>query len=130
LIEPLNTRDVPGFFLSQSAQALSVIEATKSDNVWLQYDVYHMQVMQGYLVEDIRRCFPRIAHIQVADNPGRHQPGTGEINYPFLLRQIDQLGYTGWIGCAYEPLGTTREALAWLHAYRRGTFASSGGSFT
>jgi hydroxypyruvate isomerase len=122
LIEPLNTRDVPRFFLSQSAQALAIIDATSSNNVWLQYDVYHMQVMQGYLVEDIRRCFPKIAHFEVADNPGRHEPGTGEIDYPFVLRQIEQLGYTGWIGCEYQPLGTTRDALAWLHAYRRGSF--------
>ena len=120
LIEPINTRDVPGFFLSQSAQALSVIEATQSDNVWLAYDVYHMQVMQGYLVEDIRRCFPKIAHFQIADNPGRHQPGTGEIDYGVVLRLIEQLGYTGWVGCEYTPVGTSRDAVAWLHTYRRG----------
>lgn len=123
LIEPLNTRDVREYFLNQSAQALAIIDATGADNVWLQYDVYHMQVMQGYLVEDIRRCFSKIAHFQVADNPGQHQPGTGDIDYPRVLREIEQLGYTGWIGCAYEPLGTSRDALAWLHAYRRGAFA-------
>lgn len=122
LIEPLNTRDTPHFFLSQSAQALAIIEATGSENLRLQYDVYHMQVMQGYLVEDIRRCLPMIAHVQIADNPGRHQPGTGEIDYRVVLRLFDQLGYTGWIGCEYHPLGTTQEALAWLDAYRRGTF--------
>jgi len=122
LIEPINTRDVPHFFLSQSAQALAIIEATGSDNLRLQYDVYHMQVMQGYLVEDIRRCFSKIEHFQIADNPGRHQPGTGEIDYRVVLRLIDQLGYTGWIGCEYQPLGTTRDALTWLDAYRRGTF--------
>jgi hydroxypyruvate isomerase len=123
LIEPLNTREVPDFFLNQSAQALDIIDATGSENVWLQYDVYHMQVMQGYLVEDIRRCFSRIAHFQVADNPGRHQPGTGDIDYPRVFREIELLRYAGWIGCAYEPLGTSRDALAWLRAYRRGAFA-------
>jgi hydroxypyruvate isomerase len=122
LIEPLNTRDVPGNLLSQSAQALAIIADTGSANVRLQYDVYHMQVMQGYLVEDIRRCLPKIGHFQVADNPGGHQPGTGEIDYPYLLGQIEKLGYTGWIGCAYQPLGTSREALTWLNAYRGGTF--------
>jgi hydroxypyruvate isomerase len=123
LIEPINTRDVPHFFLSQSAQALAVIEATKSDNVWLDYNVYHMQVMQGYLVEDVRRCMPKIAHFHIADNPGRRRPATGEIDYPSLLRQIDQLGYTGWIGCEDQPTGTRREALPWLRERRRDTFA-------
>ncbi len=122
LIEPINTRDRPGFFLSQSSQALGVIEAVGSNNLWLQYDVYHMQVMQGYLGEDIRRCLPKIAHVQIADNPGRHQPGTGEINYPSLLRHLERLGYAGWVGCEYDPLGTTQESLAWLEAYQRGAF--------
>jgi hydroxypyruvate isomerase len=121
LIQPINTRDVPHYFLSQSAQALAVIEATKSDNVWLDYDVYHMQVMQGYLVEDVRRCLPKIAHFHIADNPGRRRSTTGGIDYPSLLREIDQLGYTGWIGCEDQPIGARREALPWLH--RRGPFA-------
>ena len=122
LIEPLNTRDVPGSFLSQSTQGLAMIEATGSENVGLAYDIYHIQVMQGYLVEDIRRCFPRIAHFQIADHPGRHQPGTGDIDCGLVLRLIERLGYTGWVGCEYQPLGSTHESLAWLSAYRRGAF--------
>lgn len=118
LIEPINTRDMPGFYLCKSAQALAILDAVGS-NVWLQYDVYHMQVMQGDLVRDIERCLPRIAHVQIADNPGRNEPGTGEINYPFVLRSLERLGYTGWIGCEYKPRGATLEGLEWRDAYRR-----------
>lgn len=119
LIEPMNTRDEPHFFLSQSAQALGILDATGSDNVRLLYDVYHMQVMQGYLVEDVRRCYPKIGHFHIADSPGRHQPGTGDIDYPVLLREIERLGYSGWIGCEYQLTGASREALGWLHAFWR-----------
>jgi hydroxypyruvate isomerase len=119
LIEPINTRDMPGFFLSSSAQALAVIEAVGSPNLWLQYDVYHMQVMQGDLARDIERCLPKVAHVQIADNPGRHEPGTGEIHYPFVLAWLERLGYTGWVGCEYHPETTTEAGLAWLSAYRR-----------
>jgi len=122
LIEPLNTRDVPGSFLSQSTQALAMIEATGSQNIGVAYDIYHIKVMQGYLVEDNRRCFPRIGHFQNADHPGRHQPGTGDIDCALVLRLIDRLGYSGWIGCEYQPLGSTLESLAWLQAYRHGAF--------
>jgi hydroxypyruvate isomerase len=118
LIEPINGRDMPGFYLQTSAQALAVMNAVGSDNLWLQYDVYHMQVMEGDLARGIERCLPRIAHIQIADNPGRHEPGTGEINYAFLLPHIDRLGYTGWVGCEYLPAGGTEQGLAWLSAYR------------
>jgi len=119
LIEPINGRDMPGYYLQTSAHALRVIEAVASDNLWLQYDVYHMQIMEGDLARGIERCLPRVGHIQIADNPGRHEPGTGEINYSFLLPHIDRLGYTGWIGCEYRPLAGTREGLGWLSPYRR-----------
>jgi hydroxypyruvate isomerase len=118
LIEPINGRDMPGFHLQTSAQALSVIHAVGSNNLWLQYDVYHMQVMEGDLARGIERCLPHIAHIQIADNPGRHEPGTGEINYAFLLPHIDGLGYTGWIGCEYLPAAGTEQGLGWLLPYR------------
>jgi hydroxypyruvate isomerase len=118
LIEPINGRDMPGFFLQRSAQALAVIDAVASDNLQLQYDVYHMQVMEGDLARGIERCLPRIGHIQIADNPGRHEPGTGEINYAFLLPYIERLGYTGWVGCEYRPAAGTREGLSWLDPYR------------
>lgn len=117
LIEPINTRDMPGFHLCRSEQALDVIEAVGSPNLWLQFDIYHMQVMQGDLWRSIERCWPRIAHFQVADNPGRHEPGTGEISYPFLLRQIERQGYTGWIGCEYRPREGTVSGLSWIDPY-------------
>jgi len=118
LIEPINTRDMPGFFLCHSDQALAVCEAVGSPNLWLQYDIYHMQVMEGDLARGIDKCWSRIAHFQVADNPGRHEPGSGEIAYSFLLRQIEERGYTGWIGCEYHPRTTTLAGLPWLDAFR------------
>ena len=117
LIEPCNTRDIPGFYLNRTEQAVDIIEAVGSDNLFLQYDIYHMQVMEGDLAPTIERQFARIAHIQLADHPGRHEPGTGEINYPFLFRFIDGLGYKGWIGCEYRPKATTVEGLGWLKPY-------------
>jgi len=118
LIEPINTRDMPGFFLCHSAQALALCEAVGSPNLWLQYDIYHMQVMEGDLAHGIDKCWSRIAHFQVADNPGRHEPGSGEIAYPFLFRHIEHRGYTGWIGCEYHPRTTTLAGLHWLDAFR------------
>jgi hydroxypyruvate isomerase len=118
LIEPCNTRDIPGFYLNRSAQALDVMAAVASDNLWLQYDIYHMQVMEGDLAPTIERILPRIGHMQLADNPGRHEPGTGEINYPFLFGHIDRIGYEGWIGCEYKPAASTLAGLDWIGPYR------------
>jgi len=114
LIEPINTRDMPGFYLNRTQQALDIIREVGSDNLFLQYDIYHMQVMEGDLAPTIERHLGSIAHMQLADTPGRHEPGTGETNYPFLFRHIDRLGYAGWIGCEYKPLTTTTEGLGWL----------------
>ncbi len=105
LIEPINTRDIPGFYLTGTQQALEVIDATGSNNIGLQYDIYHMQIMEGDLATTIETNLSRIDHMQLADNPGRHEPGTGEINYPFLFGFIDKLGYDGWIGCEFKPAG-------------------------
>jgi hydroxypyruvate isomerase len=121
LIEPINTRDIPGFFLCHTAQALEIIAEVGSANLFLQYDVYHMQVMEGDLATTLQRNIDRIAHLQIADNPGRHEPGTGEINYDFLFDFIDRLGYTGWIGCEYKPAATTDAGLAWMT--RRASYA-------
>jgi hydroxypyruvate isomerase len=118
LIEPINTFDMPGFFLSGTRQAIDIIDETGSANVFLQYDVYHMQRMEGELAHTIKSNLARIRHLQIADNPGRHEPGTGEINYPFLFRHIDHLGYDGWIGCEYKPATSTAAGLSWLAAYR------------
>jgi hydroxypyruvate isomerase len=113
LLEPINRRDMPGFLVHRSDQALEIIAAAACDNLYLQYDIYHAQVSEGDLARRIADHFPRIAHMQLADNPGRHEPGTGEINFPFLLSHIDRLGYDGWIGCEYIPCGGTEASLAW-----------------
>src|ERR1700676_350947 len=117
LIEPCNTRDIPGFFLNRSQPAIELIEAVGSDHLFLQYDIYHMQVMEGNLAPTIERHLGRIGHLQLADNPGRHEPGTGEINYPFLFDFIDRLGYSGWIGCEYKPANSTVPGLGWIGPY-------------
>ncbi len=117
LIEPINTRDIPGFFLTTTRQAEGILDRVGSSNLYIQYDLYHMQVMQGDLIPTYTRLKDRIAHIQVADNPGRNEPGTGEINYPFVLGEIDRLGYDGWIGCEYKPKNGTTAGLGWMKSY-------------
>ncbi|MGC4024033.1 MAG: hydroxypyruvate isomerase [Mesorhizobium sp.] len=114
LIEPINTLDIPGFFLTTSRQALAVMDKVGSDNLYLQYDIYHMQIMEGDLARSIEKNLARIAHIQLADNPGRHEPGTGEINYPFLYDHLDRIGYSGWVGAEYKPRSGTVEGLDWF----------------
>lgn len=118
LIEPINTRDIPGFFLKRTKQALDLIDRVGSSNLYLQYDIYHMQIMEGDLARTIEANLPRIAHVQLADNPGRNEPGTGEINYPFLFGHLDAIGYGGWVGCEYKPKTTTAEGLGWLAPHR------------
>ena len=117
LIEPINTFDIPGFFVSGTRQGLALIDETGSDNLFLQYDIYHMQRMEGELAQTIRTHLPRIAHIQLADNPGRNEPGTGEINYRYLLALLDTLGYQGWVGCEYKPRAATVDGLSWRAAH-------------
>jgi hydroxypyruvate isomerase len=117
LIEPINTRDIPGFYLCHTKQALEIIDIVASPNLLLQYDIYHMQVMEGDLATTIARESRRIGHFQLADNPGRHEPGSGEIHYPFLLQCIEKLGYTGWIGCEYKPRTSTTAGLGWARQY-------------
>ena len=119
LIEAINTRDMPGFFLTNTKQAVGLIEEIGSNNIFVQYDVYHMQIMEGDLTRTIEANLPRIAHIQIADNPGRNEPGTGEINYPFLFRMLDAIGYQGWVGCEYKPAGKTADGLGWFAPYAR-----------
>jgi hydroxypyruvate isomerase len=118
LIEPINTRDIPGFFLTRSAQALGLIEEVGSGNLFVQYDIYHMQIMEGDLARTIETNLSHIAHVQLADNPGRHEPGTGEIAYPFLFGHLDRIRYSGWVGCEYKPLTETLAGLGWFEAYR------------
>ncbi len=120
LLEPINTRDVPGFFVSRTDHALRIMDAVGGDNLFLQYDFYHVQIMQGDLTPTFDRLQHRIGHVQIADHPGRHEPGTGEIAYDFVLGHLDARGYAGWVGCEYKPLGNTRSGLGWLSRWRGG----------
>jgi hydroxypyruvate isomerase len=117
LIEPINPRTVPGFFLNTSREAEAIIEAAGVDNLAIQYDLFHMQIVEGDLAMTVERLLPKIGHMQLADVPGRHEPGTGEINFPWLLAHIDRLGYSGWMGCEYNPQGETVAGLTWARPY-------------
>lgn len=114
LIEPINTYDIPGFYLNRTDQALAILDEVGAANAFVQYDIYHAQRMEGELAATLQRHLARIAHIQIADNPGRHEPGTGEIHYPYLFAHLDRIGYRGWVGCEYKPAGQTVDGLAWL----------------
>lgn len=118
LVEFLNDKDIPGFHLVRTQDTLDLLTVIGHSNLWLQYDIYHAQKMEGNLTETISNNLDRIAHIQLADNPGRHEPGTGEINFPNLFRAIDNAGYKGWIGCEYIPAGLTEDGLGWLEIYK------------
>ena len=119
LIEPINTRDIPGFWLCRTSQALSILDEVGSANLGLQFDAYHMQIMEGDLARTLEANRSRIGHVQIADNPGRHEPGTGEIHYPFLFAHLDRIGYAGWVGCEYKPATTTEAGLGWFEPWRR-----------
>ena len=116
LIEPINTFDIPGFYLTGTAQAVALLDEVGADNAFVQYDIYHAQRMEGELAATMQKQLARIGHIQLADNPGRNEPGTGEINYPFLFAHLDRIGYAGWIGCEYKPATTTQAGLGWRQA--------------
>lgn len=117
VIEAINHFDIPGFFLSRTEQVIRLIEEVGMPNVYAQYDIYHAQRQEGELAATLRKYIAKIGHIQIADNPGRHQPGTGEINYPFIFREIDALGYQGYIGLEYVPSPDTKASLAWISEY-------------
>lgn len=118
LIEPINRFDIPGFYLDTVEKAASIIKEVGHDNLFIQYDLYHQQRTGGELIGTFERHRDRIAHVQLADNPGRHEPGTGEIAWPFVFAALDALGYDGWIGCEYKPRTTTEEGLGWFAAGR------------
>ncbi|MBS0442026.1 MAG: hydroxypyruvate isomerase [Proteobacteria bacterium] len=119
LIEPINTYDIPGFFLNRTAQALAIMDEVGADNLFLQYDIYHAQRSEGELAATLAKHLARIAHVQIADNPGRNEPGTGEINYAFLFAHLARIGYRGFVGCEYKPATSTEAGLAWLEQARR-----------
>ena len=114
LVEPINTKDQPRFLLHTSSQGMRAISDAGHPNVKLQYDFYHMQIMEGDLVETFAKLLPSIGHVQFADTPGRNEPGTGEISYPFIFRRLDELGYEGWAGAEYNPSGRTEDSLDWF----------------
>ena len=116
LIEPLNTRDVPGYFLTSQAEAQGIIETVGASNLKLQLDLYHCQIMEGDLATHLRDYADIVGHIQIAGVPARHEPNVGEINYPYLFDVLDDIGYQGWVGCEYRPRGGTVEGLGWLKA--------------
>jgi hydroxypyruvate isomerase len=118
LLEPLNTRDNPGYFLTGTAQARRIIEKVGSGSVFLQYDVYHMQIMEGFLAETIKANLDLIGHFQIGGVPGRHEPDeTQEVNYTYVLGLIDHLAFEGWVGCEYHPRAGTVEGLAWARPW-------------
>jgi hydroxypyruvate isomerase len=118
LIEPINRFDVPGFVLQRSDDALALMDEVGAPNLKLQYDVYHQQRTEGELAATIERLLPRIGHIQVADNPGRHEPGTGEIHWPYLFAHLDRIGYDGHVGCEYKPAAGTEAGLGWMERFQ------------
>jgi hydroxypyruvate isomerase len=117
LIEPINTRDIPGYYLNRQQQALDLIADTGADNVRVQMDLYHCQIVEGDVATKIRRYVGEVGHMQIAGVPERHEPSIGEVNYPYLFRLIDELGYAGWIGCEYRPKADTSAGLGWLAPY-------------
>lgn len=118
VIEPINRRDIPGYFLSRTTTARRVIESVGADNLGLQFDLYHRQVTDGDLVHAIRDYADITRHVQIANPPDRTQPGDGEINYEKIFQEIRDVGFEGWIGCEYRPRGTTKDSLAWFEPYR------------
>lgn len=117
VVEPINTYDVPGFWLNRTEQAIAVLDEVGADNAFVQYDLYHAQRMEGELCGTLTRRLDRIGHVQIADNPGRHEPGTGEVNWAHVLGHLDRIGYTGWVGCEYKPAGRTEDGLGWMAAF-------------
>jgi len=117
VIEPLNPRDAPGYLLRTQEQGAAIVAAIGHDRLGLQFDIYHCQIAQGDVTKRLEALMPVIDHMQLADVPGRHEPGTGEIGWDFVFRRIDECGYAGWIGCEYNPLGATVAGLSWRERY-------------
>ena len=117
LVEAVNTRDRAGYLIHTTEQALDIVSRADHPNLAVEYDIYHMQIMEGDLVQTIEQNLAKIGHIQFADTPGRQEPGTGEINFPFLFEAIDKMGYTGWLAAEYSPRGKTEDGLNWMQPY-------------
>jgi len=117
VIEPINHRDIPGYYLNTTRQAIALIDRIGAPNLKLQLDLYHCQITEGDLVHHIRSLAGRFSHVQIAGNPDRNEPDKGEVNYDYVLQELDRTGYDGWIGCEYRPKAGTREGLAWARPY-------------
>ena len=117
VIEPINRRDMPGYFLNTQAQGAAIVEAIGRDRLGLQFDVYHCQTTEGDVTKRMELHLPVIAHMQIADVPARNEPGTGEIGWKYVFRRMDELGYTGWVGCEYRPKADTVEGLGWRQEF-------------
>lgn len=117
VIEPINRRDMPGYFLNTQARGAAVVEAIGRDRIGLQFDVYHVQVTEGDITRRMEQFMPVIAHMQIADVPDRNEPGTGEIGWRYVFRRMDELGYQGWVGCEYRPAGATEAGLGWRERF-------------
>lgn len=117
-IEPINTRDIPGYFLNTTDQAIAILDAVGAPNVGLQFDIYHVQIMEGDLTRRLERLAGRIAHIQLAGVPERHEPDRSEVDLAHAMAVLDRIGYAGWVGCEYRPAGRTADGLGWFDAYR------------
>jgi hydroxypyruvate isomerase len=119
MIEPINSRiDMPGYWLDDVEKGFRLLRVVDRNNVKLQYDIYHAQIIAGDLARTLEANIDQIGHIQVADNPGRHEPGTGEVNYPYLFDLLDRLGFNGWVGCEYKPKAGTEAGLEWFNSTR------------
>jgi hydroxypyruvate isomerase len=116
LVEAVNTYDIPGFFLTRSSEVVRLLDEVSAPNLKIQHDLYHAQRMEGNLVPTLRELLPRIGHVQIADPPERHQPGTGELNFTYILEALDEAGYTGHVGLEYRPLGPTVDSLLWIES--------------
>jgi hydroxypyruvate isomerase len=117
VIEPINHRDMPGYFLNTQAQGAAIVEAIGRDRMGLQFDVYHVQITEGDITKRMEQFMPVIAHMQIADVPARNEPGTGEIGWSYVFRRMDELGYQGWVGCEYRPAGETVAGLGWREQF-------------
>lgn len=118
LIEPINTRSIPGYFLNHQAEAHAILAELDKPNLKVQMDFFHAQIMDGDLAAGFQRFQPGVGHIQIAGVPDRHEPDSGEVNYPYLFQLLDKAGYDGWIGCEYNPRGLTEDGLSWFAPWR------------
>ncbi|MGL1921036.1 MAG: hydroxypyruvate isomerase family protein [Hyphomicrobiales bacterium] len=119
MVEAINSVDIPNFLVNNQEQSLAIVQQTGMDNVKMQFDIYHCQMAQGNVATRLIKFLPYIGHVQIADVPGRHEPGTGEINFDFLFNHLDEIGYTGWVGCEYKPRGNTIDGLGWWHEFKQ-----------